>query len=170
MIAGGPRMTIPSAAREQAHRRALALSRPLSIGPSLASRLIRGLCRVPVAPTGVRAGLLPGLTQRPVQAAHTRRNEPMTVDQQAIHDEVRTKYAEAAIAAAAGRTDTEAQAGCCSPSGSIQFGELLYAADERAGLPPAAVLASLGVATRRPSPTSARASACSTSVRAAGST
>ena len=68
----------------------------------------------------------------------------MTLDQQAIHDEVRSKYAEAAIAALSGRTDTEAQAGCCAPDGSIQFGELLYAADERAGLPPAAVLASLG--------------------------
>ena len=68
----------------------------------------------------------------------------MTLDQRAIHDEVRSKYAEAAIAAAAGRTDTEAQAGCCTPGGSIQFGELLYAPDERAGLPPAAVLASLG--------------------------
>jgi SAM-dependent methyltransferase len=68
----------------------------------------------------------------------------MTLDPQAIHDEVRSKYAEAAIAAAGGRTDTDAQAGCCTPDGSVLFGELLYAADDRAGLPPAAVLASLG--------------------------
>jgi arsenite methyltransferase len=75
--------------------------------------------------------------------------DPVTIDErttreQAIHDEVRAKYAEAAIAASAGRSDTEAQAGCCSPEGAPVFGELLYTADDRAGLPDAAVLASLG--------------------------
>jgi hypothetical protein len=43
MIAGGPRTTIPSYAREQAHRRSLALARPMSIGPSIASRLTGAL-------------------------------------------------------------------------------------------------------------------------------
>jgi hypothetical protein len=43
MIAGGPRTTIPSDAREQTHRRALALTRPVSIGPSTASRLTAAL-------------------------------------------------------------------------------------------------------------------------------
>jgi arsenite methyltransferase len=61
-----------------------------------------------------------------------------------IHDEVRERYAEAARAATAKSRDSAAQASCCSPSGEVAFGELLYAADERATLPEAAVLASLG--------------------------
>ena len=68
----------------------------------------------------------------------------MTLDQQAIHEEVRERYADAARAAAAGRADSEAQASCCTPDGSIDFGGALYSASELAALPDAAVLASLG--------------------------
>jgi SAM-dependent methyltransferase len=68
----------------------------------------------------------------------------MTLDQKAIHDEVRTKYAEAARAASAGRGESDVQPSCCGPDGSIIWGNLLYADDDRAALPDAAVLASLG--------------------------
>jgi SAM-dependent methyltransferase len=68
----------------------------------------------------------------------------MTLDEQAVHDEVRARYAEAARSAAGGRPDSEAGASCCAPDGSIVFGEALYAAEDRASLPEAAVLASLG--------------------------
>jgi arsenite methyltransferase len=66
------------------------------------------------------------------------------LDQDQIHDQVRARYAEAAVAAGARRTDSDAKASCCGPDGSIAFGELLYDADDRAGLPEAAILASLG--------------------------
>jgi arsenite methyltransferase len=69
---------------------------------------------------------------------------PMTLDEQAVHDEVRARYAEAARAATAGRSDSEAHGSCCAPDGSIVFGEALYATADRADLPEAAVLASLG--------------------------
>jgi arsenite methyltransferase len=65
-------------------------------------------------------------------------------DQERIHDEVRARYAEAAVAASTRRTDSAAQESCCSPDGTAVFGEILYDADERAQLPEAAVLASLG--------------------------
>jgi arsenite methyltransferase len=68
----------------------------------------------------------------------------MTLDQQAIHDEVRERYADAARAAAGGRSDSDAQASCCTPDGSIAFGDSLYSSTELAALPDAAVLASLG--------------------------
>ena len=67
-----------------------------------------------------------------------------TLDQDAIHDEVRARYAEAARAAADRRSDSEAQASCCGPDGSTVFGDVLYAETDRASLPDAAVLASLG--------------------------
>ena len=59
----------------------------------------------------------------------------MTVSTNPIHDEVRARYAEAALQAGDG--------GCCSDS-SQEFGPELYSALERAELPEAAVLASLG--------------------------
>ena len=69
----------------------------------------------------------------------------MTLDETAIHDEVRARYAEAARAASASRSDSAAQASCCGPDGSAAvFGEILYADADRAALPDAAVLASLG--------------------------
>ncbi len=69
----------------------------------------------------------------------------MTLDETAIHDEVRARYAEAARAASASRSDSAAQASCCGPDGSAAvFGEILYSDADRAALPDAAVLASLG--------------------------
>ena len=64
--------------------------------------------------------------------------------QDRIHAEVRARYADAARSATARRTDSDAQVSCCGPDGSVAFGELLYADDDRAGLPEAALLASLG--------------------------
>jgi SAM-dependent methyltransferase len=66
------------------------------------------------------------------------------VDEAAIHDEVRARYAEAARAASSSRSDSSAKASCCGPDGAAVFGEILYADADRAGLPDAAVLASLG--------------------------
>ena len=66
------------------------------------------------------------------------------LDEAAIHEEVRARYADAARAAYAGRSDSSAKALCCGPDGSAVFGEILYADADRAGLPEAAVLASLG--------------------------
>jgi len=66
------------------------------------------------------------------------------LDQDRIHAEVRARYADAARAASARRTDSDAQASCCGPDGSAVFGEILYDAADRATLPEAAVLASLG--------------------------
>ena len=70
-------------------------------------------------------------------------DQPAT-DQDRIHDEVRARYAEAALAAGLRRSDSAAQASCCGPDGGALFGQLLYDPAERAGLPEAAVLASLG--------------------------
>ena len=66
------------------------------------------------------------------------------IDQDQIHDEVRERYAQAALATSARRTDSDAQVSCCGPDGSAVFGELLYDEADRAGLPEAAILASLG--------------------------
>jgi SAM-dependent methyltransferase len=68
----------------------------------------------------------------------------MALDQEAIHDEVRARYAQAAMAAAARRSDSQAQRSCCGPDGSSGFGDQLYADADRASLPDAALLASLG--------------------------
>jgi arsenite methyltransferase len=66
------------------------------------------------------------------------------LEQDRIHEDVRARYAEAATAATASTRDSAAQASCCGPEGTAVFGEILYTADERATLPDAAVLASLG--------------------------
>jgi arsenite methyltransferase len=66
---------------------------------------------------------------------------------EAITDEVRARYADAARAVLAGRdTVPEAVNDCCGSSVSADpaWGQLLYDASERASLPDAAVLASLG--------------------------
>jgi SAM-dependent methyltransferase len=68
----------------------------------------------------------------------------MTLDETTIHEEVRARYAEAALAAAAKTTASDAQASCCGPDGAAVFGNLLYDAADRSSLPDAAVLASLG--------------------------
>jgi arsenite methyltransferase len=68
----------------------------------------------------------------------------MTLDENTIHDEVRARYAEAAVAASARRSDSAAQASCCGPDGGQLYGDILYTEADRAALPDAAVLASLG--------------------------
>ena len=60
-----------------------------------------------------------------------------------IVDEVRARYAGAARAVLDGAPQPDA-AGCCAPSADPGFGQILYSHLERAGLPDAAVLASLG--------------------------
>lgn len=69
-----------------------------------------------------------------------------TTDVTDIHDSVRARYAEAARVAGSGpdATGSEALESCCTEDGRIVFGSLLYTPDERADLPHAAVLASLG--------------------------
>ena len=67
------------------------------------------------------------------------------IDQEQVHDAVRARYAEAARAVTAGRSNAEVNAACCDgtdPSGV--WGEILYGADDRDALPDAARLASLG--------------------------
>jgi arsenite methyltransferase len=66
------------------------------------------------------------------------------LEQDRIHDEVRARYAAAAVAVDAHHADSAAQASCCGPDGSTVFGEILYEASDRAELPEAAILASLG--------------------------
>ena len=65
-------------------------------------------------------------------------------DQDRIHADVRARYAEAAVAAASHQSDSAAQASCCGSDGTAVFGEILYSAADRADLPEAALLASLG--------------------------
>lgn len=67
----------------------------------------------------------------------------MTTDR--LTDHVRDRYAEAARAVLSLDPTTTTTAGaCCAPDGDPNWGELLYDADQRAELPDAAVLASLG--------------------------
>ena len=64
-----------------------------------------------------------------------------------ITDRVRANYADVARAVLDGREpDGEASNACCTPAGTTEpiWGELLYDATDRASLPDAAVLASLG--------------------------
>jgi arsenite methyltransferase len=56
----------------------------------------------------------------------------------ALREEVRERYAQAA------RAVTNGGSGCCGDSGSADFGESLYSAEQRGELPDAAALASLG--------------------------
>ena len=65
-------------------------------------------------------------------------------DQERIHDEVRARYAEAALAAGHRVTDEAAYASCCGPDGSKTYGQILYTDAELEGMPEAARLASLG--------------------------
>ena len=70
----------------------------------------------------------------------------MTIND-AITDQVRDTYARAArrvLDATDDLPNTDSAAGCCSPADGAGFGELLYDATDRASLPDAAVLASLG--------------------------
>jgi SAM-dependent methyltransferase len=62
-----------------------------------------------------------------------------------ITDVVRARYGDAARAVMERREQrSDAAASCCGPSGEVAFGELLYDETDRAALPDAAVLASLG--------------------------
>ncbi len=63
-----------------------------------------------------------------------------------VREQVRERYAEAATSVASGcgcGCDCESN-GCCGEEPATSFGQGLYAADERAGLPENAVAASLG--------------------------
>jgi arsenite methyltransferase len=66
-------------------------------------------------------------------------------DHEAIANDVRARYADAARAVL-DREDTPsaAAASCCGPDGDVVFGNILYDAADRASLPDDAVLASLG--------------------------
>ena len=64
-----------------------------------------------------------------------------------LKNEVRRRYAEAALRTGEGTADVccgDGAAACCDAGESAAFGSLLYAAEERGELPDAAVLASLG--------------------------
>jgi SAM-dependent methyltransferase len=64
-----------------------------------------------------------------------------------VHEAVRVRYAAAAVAASGDPADaarSDVLESCCTDDGEVAFGSLLYAADDRAALPDAAVLASLG--------------------------
>ena len=75
---------------------------------------------------------------------------PVPTDPSALRDQVRDKYAAAAVVTTGGCCDTD-RAACCDATGAVvtdeqreQFGNALYSIDERGELPEAAVLASLG--------------------------
>jgi arsenite methyltransferase len=61
-----------------------------------------------------------------------------------LRDEVRRKYAEAAIAVAEGSGCGCGSGACCEGDASEDFGTLLYTVEQRGELPDAAALASLG--------------------------
>jgi arsenite methyltransferase len=69
----------------------------------------------------------------------------MPTDADQIREQVRARYAKAALAASSGRTaDCCGSGSCCTPGQEAGFGEALYGDAERGELPGAAVLASLG--------------------------
>jgi arsenite methyltransferase len=68
-----------------------------------------------------------------------------TTDAQgAIREQVRQRYAEAARAVTEGSAASCGSGSCCQNDPPEAFGEVLYSADEKGGLPDAAALASLG--------------------------
>ena len=63
-----------------------------------------------------------------------------------VHEHVRERYAEAALSVSSGcgcGCDSE-NSSCCGDEATVHFGQDLYTADERAGLPESAAAASLG--------------------------
>jgi SAM-dependent methyltransferase len=68
----------------------------------------------------------------------------MTTTADEIREEVRQRYAEAAIAVELGAEASCCGDSCCTNEAEARFGEALYAATERDELPDAAALASLG--------------------------
>ena len=61
-----------------------------------------------------------------------------------LKEEVRARYAEAAVRAESGGGCGCGEGGCCAPGDESSFGEALYSAEQRGELPDTAVLASLG--------------------------
>ena len=69
----------------------------------------------------------------------------MTQEAEAMREEVRARYAEAARAVSEGETGSCGSRSCCSPTGEDGlFGETLYDPEQRAALPGTATTASLG--------------------------
>ena len=68
----------------------------------------------------------------------------MTAEADTIRDEVRARYAEAALAVDAGAEGSCGSGSCCAAPGDALFGEALYDAEQRGELPETAALASLG--------------------------
>jgi arsenite methyltransferase len=70
----------------------------------------------------------------------------MTTTADTLRDEVRRRYAEAALAVDTGSAPACGDGSCCGGDASVEksFGEALYDAEQRGQLPEAAVLASLG--------------------------
>lgn len=67
------------------------------------------------------------------------------IDQDAVHDAVRSRYAEAARAVGERRSNADVNAACCDATDPVGvWGEILYGAGDRDQLPEAALLASLG--------------------------
>jgi arsenite methyltransferase len=71
------------------------------------------------------------------------KREAIMFEADRIRDEVRARYADAAQAASAGSGRSAAQESCCA-DGTTVFGGIHYDNEQRASLPDAAVLASLG--------------------------
>jgi SAM-dependent methyltransferase len=68
----------------------------------------------------------------------------MTTTADELRDEVRRRYAQAALTVTSGGAGCCGGGGCCDGDAEGDFGRSLYAAEERGELPDAAVLASLG--------------------------
>ena len=68
----------------------------------------------------------------------------MTTTTDELREQVRARYAEAARGVSSGAGCGCGEGGCCADGAGPGFGEALYAAQEREGLPDTAVLASLG--------------------------
>jgi len=69
----------------------------------------------------------------------------MTADSEALREDVRVRYAEAARAVSTGEKQGCGSGSCCATDhDTAKFGEALYDADQRAGLPEGAATASLG--------------------------
>ena len=69
----------------------------------------------------------------------------MTADPEALREDVRARYAEAARAVSTGEKQGCGSGSCCATDhDTAKFGEALYDADQRAGLPENAATASLG--------------------------
>ena len=83
---------------------------------------------------------LAGLVDFPEVAVSTETTET----QNAIREQVRRRYAEAARVVTEGRARAAGSGSCCESDPPGAFGEVLYSADERGELPDAAALASLG--------------------------